>query len=406
MKKRERRKNSEPEQPLSAGRVEYLEAARARERARSIRRAVIIVAVLAAVVAFATGFVGESVALAKDMVDSAVIALEPSAGWPQNTGVMDVLQAEAISGGFVVLGDESCAVYSSGGNRLNSVQSGYARPALAVGKTRFVVYNRSGTELRVESRTQNLYTKTTENSIYLCALAADGKLGVVTDSTRSAAELTVYSASMDELLTWELTGSEGVPLRLEFAPDSRRVAAAAVTASGGEVVTNLYVLSLSSGDPVLVGTQSGVPQSLEWLSSDLLLCVYDSRAVLYSAAGGERAAYDFGTSTLESVSVDTSGNIALLLSAGQTSEVVAFDRSLSVQYTSAVPASNAIVRSGSVFYLLTDSGIECFDLNAGWQWSQALSAKPQAALPGQNGTLLVFSGNTVQQVAEPESEES
>ena len=64
-----------------------------------------------------------------------------------------------MSGSFVEMGGDSCVVYSLGGTRLNSIQSGYARPAIAAGKTRFVLYNRSGNELRVESRTQNLYTK-------------------------------------------------------------------------------------------------------------------------------------------------------------------------------------------------------------------------------------------------------
>ena len=65
---------------LSAGRVEYLEAARARVRTRRIRRTVIIVAVLTILVLFATGAVGSSIARAKDLVDTAVIALAPAAG--------------------------------------------------------------------------------------------------------------------------------------------------------------------------------------------------------------------------------------------------------------------------------------------------------------------------------------
>ena len=65
---------------LSAGRVEYLEAARARVRTRRIRRTVIIVAVLTILVLFATGAVGSSIARAKDLVDTAVIAPQPQAG--------------------------------------------------------------------------------------------------------------------------------------------------------------------------------------------------------------------------------------------------------------------------------------------------------------------------------------
>lgn len=70
---------------------------------------------------------------------------------------------------------------------------GYARPALAAGKTRFVLYNRSGNELRVESRTQNLYTKQLENSIFLCAMSDNGTLAVVTEDQTSMAKLLVYS---------------------------------------------------------------------------------------------------------------------------------------------------------------------------------------------------------------------
>lgn len=156
MRKNHRGQRPESDEPLSAGRVEYLEQARARVRARRLRRTALIVAVLTAVVLFTTGLVGSSVALVKDCVDTTRIALMPGPGWPQQTGVMEPTQVLPMTGGFVELGGDSCVVYSRTGTRLNSIQSGYGRPALAAGKTRFVLYNRSGNELRVESRTQNL----------------------------------------------------------------------------------------------------------------------------------------------------------------------------------------------------------------------------------------------------------
>ena len=71
MSKIRRGDHSSEGEPLSAGRVEYLEAARARVRTRRIRRTVIIVAVLTILVLFATGAVGSSIARAKDLVDTA-----------------------------------------------------------------------------------------------------------------------------------------------------------------------------------------------------------------------------------------------------------------------------------------------------------------------------------------------
>ena len=405
MRKNHRGQRPESDEPLSAGRVEYLEQARARVRARRLRRTAFIVAVLTAVVLFTTGLVGSSVALVKDCVDTTRIALMPGPGWPQQTGVMEPTQVLPMTGGFVELGGDSCVVYSRTGTRLNSIQSGYGRPALAAGKTRFVLYNRSGNELRVESRTQNLYTKKLENKIFLCAMSDNGTLAVVTDDVSSMAELLVYSPTMEQQLRWNMTSNDGTPLRMAFSPDSRRLAAAAVTAGGGQMQTNLYVVTLAQGDPVNVGSQSGVPQWVGWLSGTTLLAVYDSRAILYNAAGGERARYEFGGGTLRDVSVDSAGNVALLLASGQVCQLVTLDKELNVQYSGNVTTSNKVVRRGELVYLLTDSTVESLTSAGEYQWSQSLTARPQALLADAKQTL-VFCGNTVQQVTAPETSQA
>lgn len=403
MSKFRRGGRSAESEPLSAGRVEYLEAARARVRAKRIRRTVIIVAALSILILFATGVVGTSIARAKDLVDTAYITLFPAAGWPQQTGIMDPEAAYPLSGSFVEMGGDSCVVYSLKGAKLNSIQSGYARPAIAVGKNRFVLYNRSGTELRVESRTQNLYTRTMENAIYLCAVANAGQVAVATDDPNSAAKLTVYNAAMEQALSWNLTSAQGTPIRMEFSPDSRRIAVAAVTATGGQLTTNLYTLALAQGDPVQLAAENSVPQWLGWLSDDTVLAIYQNRAVLYNAGGGEKASYDFGGSTLVSVSSVSSG-VALLLSGGQTCTAVLLDKDLGVQYSGSVLAANSIVRTRDAFYLLTDSTLECFTAAGEFQWSQSFSARPRALIPGRK--LLILTGNTVQVAAPPETASS
>ena len=386
-------------EPLSAGRVEYLEAARQRVRNRRLRRTAIIVAALTLVILFATGAVGSSIARVKDFVDTVHIALTPAVGWPQQTGLADLTAVQPMSGSFVAMDEDTCVVYSLRGSRLASIQSGYARPALAAGKTRFVLYNRSGNELRVESRTQNLYTKTLEDSIYLCAMSDAGKLAVATDSTDSMARLTVYSSTMQEQLHWDLTSAQGTPLRMAFSADSRRLAVAAVTSNAGQLQANLYTLNLSQGDPVQLGSESSVPQWLGWLNAENVLAVYEGYAVVYNANGGERGRYDFGGGSLVSVST-VSGGVALLLENGQVCTTVLLDKDLNVQYSGNVLAANQIVRYGSSFYLLTDSTVECFGTDGTHQWSQSFAARPQALLAGKQ--LLVLCGNTVQVVTPPE----
>ena len=399
MRKRQRGTRPVSDEPLSAGRVEYLEQARERVRNRRIRRTALIVVALTLVVLFTTGIVGSSVAMAKDWADTARILLFPGTGWPQQTGVMEVKQLASMNSSFVELGEEGCVVWSRTGTRLNSIQSGYARPALAAGKTRFVLYNRSGNELRVESRTQNLYSKTLENSIYLCAMSDTGTLAVATDSADSTARLTVYTSTMSEQLHWDMTGTQGTPVRMAFAADSRRLAVAAVTSSAGQLQANLFVLNLAQGDPVQLSSGDSVPQWLGWLNNDTVLAVYENCAVVYGADGGERGRFDLGGGSLVSVSQD-GANAALLLENGQVCTAVLLDKDLNVQYSGNVPAANQILRRGQNFYLLTDSGVECFAADGVYQWGQELSVRPQALIAGKQ--LLVLCGNTVQQIAPPE----
>lgn len=389
---------------LSAGRIEYIEAARQRLRSRRIRRTMLLVALVAAAVIYLTGLVNTSVMLLEDMADTVRIALMPEQGFPQQTGAGAVYQAETLGGSFVVLGEEGCTVFSNGGGRLNTVGTGYARPALAAGGNSFVLYNRSGSELRVESRTRELYTRQTEGHIYLCALSNRGELAVVTDDVRKLALLTVYDANRNELLTWSTTTAEGVPLRMDFSPDGTQLAIAAVTAQDGQMVTNLYLLNLRAGEPQLLASEPGsTPLALTWCSNDRLLAVCDTHAALYGSDGSAQGRYDFGGQDVAALSAE-GGGLAVLFGSGPSSTALLLDGGLGVQYTGPVPNAHGIVRGNGAFYLLCESSVECYGLDGAYQWSYPLDARPQALLAGED--LFVFAGNLVQRIVPPQPEEA
>ena len=389
---------------LSAGRIEYIEAARQRLRSRRIRRTMLLVALVAAAVIYLTGLVNTSVMLLEDMADTVRIALMPEQGFPQQTGAGAVYQAETLGGSFVVLGEEGCTVFSNGGGRLNTVGTGYARPALAAGGNSFVLYNRSGSELRVESRTRELYTRQTEGHIYLCALSDRGELAVVTDDVRKLALLTIYDANRNELLTWSTTTAEGVPLRMDFSPDGTQLAIAAVTAQDGQMVTNLYLLNLRAGEPQLLASEPGsTPLALTWCSNDRLVAVCDTHAALYGSDGSAQGRYDFGGQDVAALSAE-GGGLAVLFGSGPSSTALLLDGGLGVQYTGPVPNAHGIVRGNGAFYLLCESSVECYGLDGAYQWSYPLDARPQALLAGED--LFVFAGNLVQRIVPPQPEEA
>ena len=69
---------------------------------------------------------------------------------------------------------------------------------------------------------------------------------------------------MTQQLGWGADLGRGHPLRMEFAPDSRRLAVAAVTSRAGQMVTNLYLLPLNQGTPA-AGLPAG-PDTVDGLA--------------------------------------------------------------------------------------------------------------------------------------------
>ena len=404
MRKNHRGQRPESDEPLSAGRVEYLEQARARVRARRLRRTALIVAVLTAVVLFTTGLVGSSVALVKDCVDTTRIALMPGPGWPQQTGVMEPTQVLPMTGGFVELDSEDVVVYSAYGAKVRSFQPGYARPVMAVGGTHFVVYNRAGSDLQVSSRTKALYAKTFDNSILLCAMSNNNTLAVVTESGRYAAQLQIFDPSFRQTYSWEMTQNEGTPIAVAFSPDNRQFAAGTLAARQGQLGCKVYFMSTSSNSegPAYTASQGSMLLSLDWQSESRVVAVFDTYiAVLDPRTATETARYDFGGATLQSAAPGQR-QTALLLNIRGGNSLVTLDNDLTP--LAEIPARQAygIKATDTAVYLLCPNAVECYGFDGVQNWVQDnFSARPIQVLKASE--LLVFTGSRAEVLTPPDN---
>ena len=246
----------EPEDGGNTRRVDFTPRSRDRRgrpqspilrRRRRRRRMLLAGAVLALclMLAWGSGALGAAAAMAGDLADSVLLSFEPGS-YPASTGISDPIQIQELAGGFVELGSTDVAVFGSNGAKVRTIQPGYARPAIAVGNTRFALYNRAGTELRVENRTRSLYTKTFESNILLCAMSDNGTAAVVTESTRYAANVQVLDPLGQQQYQWYATQTDGTPVALTFASDNHRFAAGCISTSGGQVSSKIYLMDLDA----------------------------------------------------------------------------------------------------------------------------------------------------------------
>ena len=388
-----RQHNANETSPRQGGETPVLEEIRHRKKMRKARRFVVLVVVLAALLAWITGLFGASLTAAGDLVDTVRIAMTRGGGYPVQTGITELYQLEPVTGGFLALGSESCVLYTDNGARLRNIQPGYARPAIAAGKTRFLIYNRGGNELRVESRTQTLYTQTLNNNILQCAMASNGTFAAAAMGTGYTADVTVYSGTMEKLLGWSMTDSEGIPLRMAFAGDNCRLAVATLLTREGQVAAGLYLLdSARNTETMLAEYTGGVPLEVCWLSGSRLLVIYDTQAVVYAASDGAvQASYSYGGRNLAAHALCTNGSLALLLDDGTAQQLVLLDDALALRAQAEVSGGTGLLHTRTAVYLCTESAVECYSLQGEYQWEQVCAAPPQALL--EAGQLLVFCGS-------------
>ncbi len=373
---------------------------RQRQKMRRVRGTVVLVVALALVFAWISGLVSSSISAASDLMDTLKITMMPAEGYPAQTGVTDLYQLQEMAGGYLELGEESCVLYTREGTRLRNIQAGYARPAVSAGSTRFVLYNRGGTELRVESRTRTLYTQTMGGSILLASMANSGTLAVAAENANYLAKLTIYSAGMAEQMNWGMTEKEGVPIRMSFSSDSRKVAIATLSASGGQLTSNLYLLDIAGKSEKLLATTTDTsPIALEWVDGSTLFVLYgDHAALLRTKDGSEKARYDFGGENLVDYA-RSGGSTALLLTSGTAEQLVLLDEKMTPEASTSVVAANHVTLTGTAAYTCTDTSVECYDLTGEYLWKRDYASRPQAVLESKQ--LLVFTGGRIEVCTPP-----
>ncbi len=395
----------EPEAPAAppAARLRPLSPIlRRRKRRRRLALAAAALAVLLAL-AWVTGALAAAAAMAGDAVDSAMLYLNRGGGWPAATGIPDPARIEELAGGFVEMDAEDVAVYSAYGSCVRTIQPGYARPALAVGNTRFVMYDRAGSSLRVESRTRTLHTRSFEQNILLCAVSANGTVAVVTGAERYVAELQLLDpAGYKTVYSWKMTQQEGTPVALAFAPNNRTIAVGTVTARQGRLASAVYFSRLTGSEAPLAYTADAGSMAvhLQWLAGDRLLAVFDTYAALLDPeTGGELARYDFAGRELLGVSA-AGRTLALLLQTHNGSRLALLDQTLAPLAETDAGQATGLTCTDTAVYLLENNTVTCCGLDGAQRWVQEYDTRPQRVLDAAQ--TLLFTPGRAEVLSPPE----
>lgn len=376
------------------GRTTYMERIRAKRKARRIRAAVICALLLAGVLAYFTGIYGASLSLLSDVYDSIAIALTPGPGFPTNFEVTGFISAKPFAGGMVAVGDQDIAILSANGNEVRRIRHTYARPSLAVGNSRICVYNRSGTQLVVESRSKTLFQHNTQEPIQLCTMSPNGTLAVFTQGG-----LTVYDPMFMEI--FRFTSAE-TPTAMTFANDNEQFAVGCLAGEDGALGAVVYLFTTDPNAPeqatAVIQNREGMALRIFYPTNQQVLIVYDTSCALYSAKDGtELARYSYGGLQLQSAELSDGGNDLVLLfgdgtHSSQTSLAVLETEGLTeVGQAMVGQIAKGLAATRTAAYVLTNDGTLCYSL-AGELFEEVEVDGKTLALAAASDPLLIVEG--------------
>ena len=315
----EQGKKNKKKQPKSD--MPRIEQIRRRKSEKRLRRAVLAVLVLTGIFLYLGGVFAGSINFFGDLLDTAKITLLPGDGWPATLDIDGLVDAKPLGGGVALCGKSELQLYSPTAKLLRTVQHGYAEPAMVAGNARVCVYNRGGKELRVESRSRTLATKSYDYPILTVGMSPGGTMAVATKAERYLAAITVYSPTFDEIYYAYL--AENYPLALAVSQDGKHLAVACMRVENGSFGTRLLLYDMTKSDTeagqTTVDIADNAPLQLRYLPTGELAVVCDGFTGIYNTENGQQTArYDYGGRSL--LAADGYGKNTLLVfgTAGST----------------------------------------------------------------------------------------
>ncbi|GAA6397500.1 hypothetical protein I4300191C4_21570 [Solibaculum mannosilyticum] len=234
-------------------------------------------------------------------------------GFPVDAAGSTVKQLASMGGDVAFLTDSSFELLNQTASSIVNRQHNCTTPALRVSDTRALIYDRGGSNWRVENRRRTLVDKEEEYKIIAADISENDQIVMVTQSGNGyLSEMRVYDQNFEEKqFNW--SSAEGQVVDVAARPDGKGAAAVSLTVEGGQMNSLVDVLDFSSG--------KATPQKLEGVllltveySGGRILAVGDTQCVSLAQDGSDLKTYSYDGKYLAGYSISPNGGVALALS--------------------------------------------------------------------------------------------
>ncbi|MGN0648946.1 MAG: DUF5711 family protein [Oscillospiraceae bacterium] len=266
------------------------------------------------------------------------------------------------------MGDNLCLLtdmyitsYTLEGARISETQHGLQNPAMLTNNKRVLLYDISGKELGLYSRTGNLYKKTLDDTIVFCSLSNDERCAVVTTSARYVNTLYVFNGEGEQVFRYN-SPLEKI-MQTEFSDDGSELYVSTVSAKNGELSMKIVRFDLKKTESAVwekyIG--SSLTYTLEYCSDGLYVVTENGAMLLDTDTGEVLKSAGYGKAVTEILSTDKLRMTVFSDSASNGSVLTVYDKELNAAASAVVLGAIDIAAYGDRVYVLTATEVVEYD---------------------------------------------
>lgn len=214
---------------------------------------------------------------------------------------------------LVALGNTNFNIISQNGRLLKSEKHSFSNPCVKTNGLREIIYDRGGTNFKIESSSDTLFQSSTDKNIISCAISENGVFAVAKQSISHLAEMDVYNKSGNEKYRYCFSDYYISDIALNaFGTEG---AACGISSDNGNISSNIYILNFNSETPKHQFLLSdNTVTKVEYMSDGNILAIGDKYIAFLNTNSGSINKFTYGNKLLKFYDLNKQDGICLCLS--------------------------------------------------------------------------------------------
>ena len=217
------------------------------------------------------------------------------------------------SGNFCRMGQDLCYATDSKlqtlnnyGVRMLTETHGYSSPYLVCSDKYSLLYNLGGTEFRINTLSDHVYTGNAANKILVADITDKGVYALVTQKDGYLSKLYVYDSDDNDNLLYAYSFGDYYVTSVSLKPNGKMAVVAGISAHNGNEISSLYVLDFYKDSPAqFVELEDTVIYDVQFLGSTYAAAVGSKGAYVIDTGDGDVEMTDFEGKTLTAYTFNT-----------------------------------------------------------------------------------------------------